>query len=71
MINNEKWLTVNEATKLSGYHPEHIRELVRAGKLIARKFSIVWQIDRESLLRYLAEAKNSSDRRHGPKLNKS
>lgn len=50
-----EWITVNEAAKLSGYHPERIRELVREGKVNAKKFSIVWMVDKESLLRYAAE----------------
>ena len=41
-MENEKWLTVNEAAELSGYHPEHIRRLIREGKIEAKKFSIVW-----------------------------
>lgn len=47
-------LTVSEAAKLSGYHPERIRELIRDNKISASKFSIVWQVDRQSLLDYLA-----------------
>jgi hypothetical protein len=47
-----EWLTVNEAAKLSGYHPERIRELVREGKVNAKKFSIVWMVDKDSLLSY-------------------
>ena len=33
--NGDEWLTVNDAAKLSGYHPESIRELIRQGKIIA------------------------------------
>jgi excisionase family DNA binding protein len=47
------WLTVNEAAKLSGYHPEYIRQLIRDGKVNAKKFSIVWMVDKESLLQYV------------------
>ena len=48
----EEWLTVNEAAELSGYHPEHIRRLIRPGAIMAKKFSIVWMVSRESLLEY-------------------
>ena len=48
-----EWLTVNEAAKLSGYHPEYIRQLIRDGKVNAKKFSIVWMVDKESLLEYV------------------
>ncbi len=50
--NGNEWLTVNEAAKLSGYHPEHIRRLVRQGAITAKKFSIVWMVNRKSLLTY-------------------
>lgn len=49
---DSKCLTIQEAARLSGYHPEHIRRLVRQGKIEAKKFSIVWMVDRESLLEY-------------------
>ena len=48
----EEWLTVNEAAERSGYHPEHIRRLIRQGAITAKKFSIVWMVSRESLLEY-------------------
>lgn len=63
----EKWLTTTEAAELSGYHPERIRELVRDGRINGRKFGIVWQIDRDSLLAFLEESKDSGDKRRGPK----
>jgi hypothetical protein len=62
-----EWITTTEAAKLSGYHPERLRELVRDGKVKARKFGIVWQVDMGSLLNYLKAAMNSGDRRHRPK----
>lgn len=52
MATSDEWLTVNEAAKLSGYHPEHIRRLVREGAITAKKFSIVWMVNRDSLLVY-------------------
>lgn len=53
MTTKDDWITVNQAALLIGYHPEHIRELIREKKIEARKFSIVWQVNRESLLAYL------------------
>lgn len=52
MATNDEWLTVNEAAELSGYHPEHIRRLIREGAITAKKFSIVWMVNRDSLLDY-------------------
>lgn len=61
--NGGEWLTVNEAASLSGYHPESIRELVRRGRIKARKFSIVYQVNRESLLAYMKKAKAMGEKR--------
>jgi excisionase family DNA binding protein len=63
MEKDQKWLTVNEAAKLSGYNADHLRELIREGKIKARKFSIVWMVDRESLLAYKAKAQASGEKR--------
>lgn len=67
MNNNGEWLTVKEAAKLSGYHPEYIRRLIRDGEIIAKKFSIVWMVNRKALLDYLEKARNSDDGRYTPK----
>ncbi len=66
MANQSKWLTVAEASKLSGYHPERIRELINDGKIVAQKFSIVWQVDRDSLMAYLSKMQELGKKR-GPK----
>lgn len=54
---NDTWLTVNEAAKLSGYHPEHVRRLIRQGSVEAKKFSIVWMVSRDSLMSYIRSEK--------------
>ena len=54
---DDNWISVEEAAKISGYHPEHIRRLIRGGKVKGRKFSIVWQVDRASFDAYLVEQK--------------
>ncbi len=48
----EDWITTAEASRLTGYNNEHVRRLVRSGKVKARKFGIVWQVDRKSLMDY-------------------
>jgi hypothetical protein len=53
----EEWISIEEAAQISGYHPEHIRRLIRGGKVKGRKFSIVWQVDRASFDIYLVEQK--------------
>ena len=65
--NGGEWLTVNEAAKLSGYNPEYIRRLIRNGKIEHRKFSFIYQVNRESLLDYLKKAGSLTDKRFSPK----
>ncbi len=61
------WLTTTEAAELSGYHPYYLRELMRQGKITGKKFGVVWQISKESLLKYIKAAEESDDKRRGPK----
>jgi hypothetical protein len=63
MNDKGEWLTVREAVKLSSYNAEYITRLIREGKIIARKVSIVWLVDRESLLAYLDKAQSMGDKR--------
>ena len=57
---SDEWLTVSEAAKLSGYHPEHVRRLVRQGSITAKKFSIVWMVSKNSLLSYMRSQEKPS-----------
>lgn len=61
--NGGEWLTVNEAVKLSGYNADHLRELIREGKIKARKFSIVWMVSRDSLSAYLKKVQAMGEKR--------
>jgi len=71
MTNNVgEWISISEAAKLSGYHPEYIRRLIRDGEIVAKKFSIVWQVSRESLVTYVENAKLKDDKRFTPKTKK-
>lgn len=65
--NGDEWLTVQEAAKLTGYHAEYLRIMIREGKIRARKFGPIWAINKPSLLKYLQFAEKSVDRRHGPR----
>jgi len=67
---SDEWLTVQEAAKISGYHAEYLRLLVREGKLTAKKFGPLWAISKFSLLAYLEIAQKSDDGRQGPKVTK-
>ena len=61
------WLTVKQASKFSNYHIEHIRQLIRNGELIARKWGRgAWMVNRESLLSYVSHMETKGKKR-GPK----
>ena len=62
-LDSTEWLTVNEAAKQSGYDPEHIRRLIRDGEIKAKKFSIVWMVNHESLLGYVKKAQSWGKKR--------
>ncbi len=62
----EDWITTPEASELSGYNPEHLRELIRQGRIKARKYFVIWQISKSSLLAYLREQQQRGEKR-GPK----
>lgn len=61
-----EWLTTLEASRLAGYHPTHIRLLVRSGEVEAQKWGRDWMIQKVSLLDYLARAETKGEKR-GPK----
>lgn len=62
----EDWLTTYQAAELSGYNPDYIRQLIRAEKVIGRKWGPSWQVSRQSLEEYVNRADKFGERR-GPK----
>jgi hypothetical protein len=66
----ENWITTREASKLSGYHPYYLRELIRVGKVKAQKWGRDWQVSHKSLVAYVHEAEKSADNRRGARLTK-
>jgi hypothetical protein len=63
----DDWVTIADAAKISGYHPERIRELARERRIVSRKWGQAYQISRESLLQYIDDAIKGKDKRFGPK----
>jgi excisionase family DNA binding protein len=62
-----EWISVAEAAELSGYHPQHVRDLVRDGRVNARRFGRrAWQVERASLVAYI-EAMRQRGEKPGPK----
>jgi excisionase family DNA binding protein len=69
------YITTDEAAKLTGYHREHIRRLIRRGKIRAQKFGTtgkrggVLLVSRASVLAYYRELQKAGGKR-GPKRRK-
>lgn len=59
----EEWISTSAAVELSGYSPVHLRDLLRDGRIKGRKFVIVWQVSRSSLLAYLREQAKRGEKR--------
>jgi excisionase family DNA binding protein len=57
------WLTIKEAATLAGYHADHLRTLIRQGRVKAKKVVIVWLVSRKSLDAYLRLQSERGERR--------
>jgi len=57
-----KWLSIAEAARQFDYHPEHVRELVRVGRVKGRKIVSVWQVDEASLAAYIRRARKRGEK---------
>ena len=66
MTDISDWLTTSEAAKISGYNVEHVRRLIRAGEIDARKWGRDWMVNQISLTNYLKRVDDKGKRR-GPK----
>ncbi len=60
------WITTTEAVKLSGYHIDYIRKLIKAGKVRGQKWGQQWQVSRSSLLAHITKTEKLGAKR-GPK----
>ncbi len=56
----DSWISVREASEISGYGTEWIRELARDGEIESRKMGFAVLIDRNSLRKYVEAKKNAS-----------
>ena len=64
------WITTTEAAQVSGYSLYHIRDLIYDGKIKGQKFGRSWQVDRDSLVAYIAQV-NELGQKRGPKPSES
>ncbi len=52
-------LTIKQAAQALGYHPDHVRRLIRAGVIQAEKVGgYVWLIDQAEIARVKREQQN-------------
>lgn len=61
-----QWITTQEAAELTGYHPVHIRRLIRHGLLVGIKRGRDWFLDRAAVLAYLEEMQRLGPAKHNP-----
>ena len=66
----EDWITTYEAVQVSGYELDYIRKLVRANKIVGRKWGQSWQVSRESLLEFLTSKQQQGEKRGRKPLRK-
>jgi len=59
----EEWLTTFEAARMSGYELDYIRKLIRAEKILGRKWGQAWQVNRKSLAQFLSQMENRGQKR--------
>lgn len=63
----ENLITVEAASRETGYNLQYLRRLLRTGKLHGVKVGQIWLIELASLLNYFSSALSSNDMRFGPK----
>lgn len=59
----DTWITTDKASKLSGYTANHIRILIREGRIKGRKYFVIWQVSRQSLEAFVREQQKKGEKR--------
>jgi len=69
--NKEKWISLKEAAKISGYSPDYIGEMIRKGKIPGKQvyYNIAWMTTAEALLEYKQREKKKGERKANLKDN--
>lgn len=69
--NKEKWISLKEAAKISGYAPDYIGEMIRKGKIPGKQvyYNIAWMTTPEALLKYKQREKKKGARKDSLKDN--
>lgn len=56
-MSNQSPITVEEAAEILGVVPDHVRLLIRQGRIQATRFSTVWLVDPASVRAYLTNGR--------------
>lgn len=70
MEEKDEWMTITDAADWSGYYHDHLRVLIRKGKISAIKKEGRWQVSRQSLLAYKQAAEEQGDKRWGQRTSR-
>ena len=60
MPNLKKIISLNQASKISGYHQDYLSSLIRKNELKGEKIGNSWFTTEEEIRKYLAEKEKSS-----------
>jgi len=61
-----QWITTQEAATLTGYSAAYFRQLIRAGRLVAKKRGRDWFLSRAEVLAYAEEMQRLGPAKHNP-----
>ena len=64
--NLPEWIDVRQASEESGYTADYLRQLMRDGKIDAKKRGTMWWIDPGSLRAYLEMVEEMGSKKHSP-----
>jgi excisionase family DNA binding protein len=59
--------SIEQAAEETGFNPEYIRRLCRAGHIVHERLGRTYLVQRESMLAYKARAEKERDARFGPR----
>lgn len=60
-----EWIDLQEASALAGYHPDHVKRLLRRGLVRGRKRG-GWWVDKESLEAYVTTMQLLGSKKYDP-----
>jgi excisionase family DNA binding protein len=65
-FNPTEWITVAEASALTGYSVQYVRRLTRQGRVKSRKWANTWMVSRTGLLDYKRKMDSLGPDKHNP-----